>query len=84
MDMSDKLIYLNICDSCSDRIGVVKEVFKTGGCTCDICGFAFPCARDGDKSTVSRTPIHLIPEEGWHWIHKKIESEWETNAATDE
>ncbi len=34
--------YLKICDKCADRIGVVKEVFKTGGCTCDICGFSYP------------------------------------------
>lgn len=34
--------YLNICDGCADCIGVVKEIFKTGGCTCDICGFCFP------------------------------------------
>jgi hypothetical protein len=34
--------HLNLCDTCCDRIGVVKEVFKTGGCTCDACGFSFP------------------------------------------
>lgn len=33
---------LNICDACADRIGLLKEVLKTGGCTCDICGFSFP------------------------------------------
>ena len=34
--------YLNICDGWCDHIGIVKEVFKTGGCTCDVCGFSFP------------------------------------------
>jgi len=33
-------LYLNICDACCDRIGALKEVFKSGGCTCDICGWS--------------------------------------------
>lgn len=64
--------YLNICDSCADQIGVLKEMVKTGGCTCDVCGFAYPCAVEMEKSTVSRTPLHLIPVSGWKWIEKKI------------
>lgn len=63
---------LNICDNCADKIGALKEVFKTGGCTCDVCGFSYPCTTDKNKSTVSRTPLNIIPDTGWHWIEQKV------------
>lgn len=65
--------YLLMCDGCCDNSGTVKEMVKTGGCTCDVCGWATKCSLDDDRQFVNRIPVGLIPDEGWAWLQRKNE-----------
>jgi len=62
---------LLLCDSCCDNSGTVKELIKTGGCTCDICGWSCQCSGDKAKQYVNRIHLSLIPDEGWSYLHRK-------------
>jgi len=57
--------YLRLCDTCCDLSGTAKEMVKTGGCTCDICGFSCKCCGDDGKQFVNRIPVRVIPDDGW-------------------
>ena len=60
--------YLSICDFCCDRMGIFKEVFKTGGCTCDICGWSCHCALNERNNFVNSVRVDLIPDNGWDLV----------------
>jgi hypothetical protein len=64
---------LLLCDACCDNSGTVKEMIKSGGCTCDVCGWSCKCCLDGGRQFVNRVPVSLIPEEGWAWLQRKNE-----------
>lgn len=64
---------LRLCDNCCDNSGTVKELVKTGGCTCDICGWSCQCCGDSGKQYVNRINLSLIPDDGWDWLHRKNE-----------
>ena len=73
---------LKLCDNCCDRSGTVKEMVKTGGCTCDICGWSCMCSGDAGKQYVNRIPVRLIPDEGWGYLQARnarslIPMDWE-------
>jgi hypothetical protein len=75
--------YLMLCDGCCDNSGTTKEMVKTGGCTCDICGWACKCCGDDGKQFVNRVPVRVIPEEGWAYLQWKnrrslVPLDWET------
>lgn len=53
--------YLMLCDACCDNSGTAKEMMKTGGCTCDICGWACKCCGDDGKQFVNRIAVRNIP-----------------------
>ena len=63
--------YLRMCDSCCDYSGTAKEMVKTGGCTCDICGWACKCCGDDGKQFVNRIPVRVIPDDGWDYLQWK-------------
>lgn len=65
--------YVLLCDTCCDRSGTLKELIKTGGCTCDICGWSCMCSGDAGKQYVNRVPLSLIPPEGWDYLHRTNE-----------
>lgn len=44
---------------------------KTGGCTCDICGWTCKCCGDDGKQFVNRIPVRVILEEGWEYLQWK-------------
>lgn len=74
--------YLRICDACCDNAGTNKEVFKTGGCTCDICGWACKCAGDDCKQFINKVQAKHIPSAGWSYLQHKnaqanIPFDWE-------
>lgn len=63
---------LRICDRCCDISGTAKEMVKTGGCTCDICGWACSCCGGEDgRQFVNKIPIRVIPEEGWEFLERR-------------
>lgn len=64
--------FLLLCDACCDRAGVLKECLKTGGCTCDICGWSCSCVLGG-RQFVNHIPVGCIPPEGWVWLQRKNE-----------
>lgn len=68
---TEPTVFLRLCDGCCDRSGTVKELMKTGGCTCDICGWSCSCCRDGDRQFVNRISVNVIPEDGWEWLQEK-------------
>lgn len=63
--------YLRLCDNCCDYSGTAKEMVKTGGCTCDICGWACKCCGDDGKQFVNRIAVRTIPEDGWEYLQRK-------------
>ncbi len=64
---------LRLCDACCDNSGTAKEMVKTGGCTCDVCGWSCKCCGDLDKQFVNRIAVRNIPEDGWRYLQKKNE-----------
>ncbi len=60
-----------LCDGCCDNSGTAKEMVKTGGCTCDICGWACKCCGDDGKQFVNRIPVRVIPDDGWDYLQWK-------------
>lgn len=73
MSASKQYTYLKLCDRCCDNSGTLKELIKSGGCTCDICGWSCKCSGDDCKQYINRTPVHLIPEDGWDYLQRKNE-----------
>jgi hypothetical protein len=65
--------HLLLCDSCCDHSGTAKEMIKSGGCTCDICGFSCLCVGDECRQFANRIPVRLIPDEGWEYLQAKNE-----------
>jgi len=63
--------YLMLCDACCDNSGTAKEMMKTGGCTCDICGWACKCCGDDGKQFVNKIAVRNIPAEGWEFLQWK-------------
>lgn len=63
--------YLRLCDSCCDKSGTAKEMVKTGGCTCDICGWSCKCCGDDGKQYVNLIPVRVIPEDGWDYLMRR-------------
>lgn len=57
--------HLLLCDACCDKAGILKEAVKTGGCTCDICGWACKCCGDDGKQFVNRVAVLTIPDDAW-------------------
>lgn len=66
--MAKARAHLLLCDNCCDQAGAVKEMLKTGGCTCDICGWSCQCSGDDCKQYVNRVLVGCIPDEGWDWL----------------
>ncbi len=73
MTNKSRLPVLRICDSCCDGSGTIKEMVKTGGCTCDVCGWGCKCSGDDCKQFVNRIPVNCIPGEGWEWLQTRNE-----------
>jgi hypothetical protein len=71
---------LLMCDACCDNSGTAKEMIKSGGCTCDVCGFSCRCAGDDCRQFVNRIPVRLIPPDGWDYLQDKNE---ESNTRLD-
>ena len=65
--------FLRLCDACCDRSGTAKEMVKTGGCTCDICGFSCGMCGDAAKQFVNRIPVRVISPEAWEWLLRRNE-----------
>jgi hypothetical protein len=64
--MSETSPTLRLCDACCDKSGTLKELVKTGGCTCDVCGFAAQyCGGEGMPQFINMIHARLIPDEGW-------------------
>lgn len=63
--------YLLLCDGCCDQSGTAKELVKSGGCTCDVCGWACKCCGDDGKQFVNRIPVRVIPKEGWPVLERR-------------
>lgn len=63
--------HLLLCDACCDKAGILKEALKTGGCTCDVCGWACKCCRDDGKQFVNRIAVRVIPEDGWPVLQRR-------------
>jgi len=64
-------VFLRLCDGCCDKAGTVKELIKTGGCTCDICGWSCKCCGDDARQFVNRIPVNVIGEEGWECLQSR-------------
>ena len=60
-----------LCDACCDNSGTAKEMMKTGGGTCDICGWACKCCGDDGKQFVNKIAVRNIPAEGWEFLQWK-------------
>ncbi|WP_243544619.1 hypothetical protein [Pseudodesulfovibrio tunisiensis] len=63
--------HLRLCDACCDASGTAKEMFKTGGCTCDICGWACKCCGDQGRQFVNSIPVRVIPDQGWAALQER-------------
>lgn len=63
---------LLLCDACCDKAGVLKELIKTGGCTCDVCGWACACCGGEDgRQFVNSIPARVIPAEAWPVLQER-------------
>jgi len=75
--------YLRLCDACCDNSGTNKEMVKTGGCTCDICGWSCKCCGGEDnRQFVNKILVRVIPDDGWDYLQWKnqqnlIPLDWE-------
>ncbi|MGE4506126.1 MAG: hypothetical protein AB7D51_12325 [Desulfovibrionaceae bacterium] len=63
--------HLLLCDACCDLSGTLKEMVKTGGCTCDVCGWACKCCGDDGKQFVNRVDPRNIPADGWACLQER-------------
>ena len=63
--------YLLLCDACCDKSGTAKEMVKTGGCTCDVCGWSCSCCGGDTAQFVNRIPVRVIPDDGWEYLQWK-------------
>ena len=68
MDKQTGSPHLRLCDACCDNSGTNKEMVKTGGCTCDICGWACKCCGDDGKQFVNKVLVRTIPADGWAYL----------------
>lgn len=57
--------YLRLCDACCDKAGILKEALKSGGCTCDVCGWACKCCGDDGRQLVNRIAVRTISQDAW-------------------
>lgn len=71
---------LLMCDACCDNSGSPREMIKSGGCTCEVCGFSCRCLGDDCRQFVNRIPVRLIPDEGWGYLQYKND---ESNSPLD-
>ena len=63
---------LRLCDGCCDAAGAAKEMKKTGGCTCDVCGWACSCCGGEDGvQFINRIPARCIPSDGWEALQER-------------
>ena len=65
--------FLPICDDCCDKIGLLKECHKSGGCTCEVCGWSQLVLGKCDLSTVNLVNIQNIRK--WD-ILDKLHDKW--------
>lgn len=64
--------YLMLCDACCDGAGAAREMVKTGGCTCDICGWSCSCCGgEQGRQFVNRIPVRVIPAGGWPCLQRR-------------
>ncbi|MFW5837951.1 MAG: hypothetical protein ACOCVM_08065 [Desulfovibrionaceae bacterium] len=65
--------HLLLCDGCCDAGGIFKEAQKTGGCTCDVCGFACACCSDPEirHQYINRIAVRTIPAEAWTALQER-------------
>lgn len=61
---------LLLCDTCCDNAGAIKECLKSGGCTCDICGWSCSCVLGG-RQFINTVPVGCIPDGGWAYLQTK-------------
>lgn len=54
--------FLSVCDYCCDEIGLLKEVFKSGGCICEICGWHGACALGTREHFVNKVHVSWIKD----------------------
>lgn len=71
MKDAKNVTHLLLCDACCDGSGTAKEMVKTGGCTCDVCGWACKCCGDDGKQFVNRVAVRCIPEGGWPFLERR-------------
>jgi hypothetical protein len=74
--------HLKLCDACCDKSGTLKEMVKTGGCTCDVCGFACACCAGDGRQFVNRVLARNVPADGWAVLQERnrrslIPLDWE-------
>ncbi|SKA90941.1 hypothetical protein SAMN02745704_02267 [Paucidesulfovibrio gracilis DSM 16080] len=66
---------LRLCDACCDKAGILKEMVKTGGCTCDVCGFACKCCGSDPeargKQYINNIAVHVIPQSAWAVLQER-------------
>jgi len=66
---------LRLCDACCDKAGILKEMVKTGGCTCDICGFSCKCCgmdpEARGKQYVNSILVRVIPDMAWAVLQER-------------
>ncbi len=67
-------VVLRLCDRCCDNSGTLKEMIKSGGCTCDVCGWSCKCVGEECRQFINRVPVRLIPAEGWAWLQATNEA----------
>lgn len=63
--------HLRLCDTCCDGSGTAKEMVKTGGCTCDICGWSCSCCGGDGRQFINRIPTRVIPDDGWDYLQRR-------------
>ncbi len=74
MSQTKRKPYLLLCDSCCDNSGTLKELIKTGGCTCDVCGWSCKCVGEECREFINRIPIAIISDTGWEYLQQKNSS----------
>lgn len=63
--------HLLVCDACCDAAGLPKELIKSGGCTCDICGWACACCRDAGRQFINSLHVRLIGGASWDVLQER-------------
>jgi len=62
---------LLLCDACCDKSGILKEFVKTGGCTCDVCGWSCACCGNHDRQFINSVPARVIPAQAWPVLQER-------------